>query len=57
MNITLTQPFFANATNMLKHFPKAYPDIFDFMEEVSKNPKAGDHVPGYSKLFYKIRTN
>lgn len=55
MNIILTQSFFASARKLLKHFPKAKPDIFDFINEIRADPTAGDPVPGYSRLVYKVQ--
>jgi hypothetical protein len=55
VNVTLTKSFFANASKLLKHFPKAKPDIFDFIDEIRLNPKGGDAVPGFQGMIYKIR--
>ena len=55
MNITLTPSFLASVDKFLKKYPKAYPDIFDFVSYLSKNPRDGDPVPGYGGLIFKIR--
>ena len=55
MNITLTPSFFASAEKILKNYPKSYQDIYNLVAFLSINPRAGDPVPGYNGLIFKVR--
>jgi hypothetical protein len=47
--------FWNSARDVIKHFSKAKPDIYDFLFYLSANPGMGDPVPGYRGKVFKER--
>jgi hypothetical protein len=54
-NLVCCGPFWTSAKDVIKHFPKAKSDIYDFLNNLSANPESGDPVPGYAGKVFKER--
>jgi hypothetical protein len=54
-NLVCCGPFWVSAKDVIKHFPKAKSDIYDFLNNLSASPGSGDPVPGYVGKIFKER--
>ena len=54
-NLLCCGSFWASAKDVIKDFPKAKSDIYDFLVNLSASPGLGDPVPGYGGKVFKQR--
>jgi len=47
--------FWLSAKDIIRDYPKAKSDIFDFLNYLSSTPTLGDPVPGYAGKVFKER--
>lgn len=54
-NLVCCGSFWVSAKDVIKRFPKAKSDIYDFLNNLSASPGSGDPVPGYEGKIFKER--
>ena len=54
-NLVCCGSFWISAKDVIKHFPKAKSDIYDFLNNLSVSPGSGVSVPGYEGKIFKER--
>jgi hypothetical protein len=54
-NLICVSSFWSSAKDVIKDYPKAKSDIFDFLNYLSSTPNLGVPVPGYAGKVFKER--